>query len=228
MIKLLDLLKEADTNLAQGLPKLVAVLKKYIYDPETHRGNISADEVDVKHDRYVVNHRRLVPMITWEYQNEPQFKKDLDAIGLDYSYYDDDDRLPEITFFPKQQKSNASIGSDSDQNNNGYPDSTEGSNNKNDVNSFIDALNQYNKKRSLFNTTKKLGKLSDRENGYYYRLDNYTDLQTDLNDNFVRASYYTPNHTKPEMFYDLNAFANSIIDRFKSVAPDLANYIKGF
>lgn len=107
-------------------------------------------------------------------------------------------------------------------------DSTENSNN---VNSFIDALRQYNKiskfnTYDLFNVEKRRSKLNDREDGYTYKLSNFIYMHTDLNDNFVRASYDTPNHRRPEMFNDFNEFKKFIVDGYKVVAPDLAKYVK--
>ena len=102
MIKLLDLLNEADTNLSQGLPELLAVLKKYV-------PNIAANNIDVKHNRYVVNDRIFPRQIFDAYSDQTdEFKRDLDAIGLDYFDIDDEDRRFEVAFYP--QKETNSIG----------------------------------------------------------------------------------------------------------------------
>lgn len=103
MIKLKDLLNEADTNLSQGLPELLAVLKKYIR-------RIEADDITVKPNRYSVDGAYLAPEISSEYTNNPQLKKDLDAIGLDLYVSDDSDTRYEILFYPKKETNSAGTG----------------------------------------------------------------------------------------------------------------------
>jgi len=105
MIKLLDLLKEADTNLSQGLPELLAVLKKYV-------PKIDINYVEAKHNRYVVNDRIFPHELADAYrEHTAEFKKDLDAIGLDYFDYDDPDRRFEVLFYPQKEKSSIGTGS---------------------------------------------------------------------------------------------------------------------
>ncbi len=99
MIKLKDLLNEADTNLSQGLPELLAVLKKYV--PE-----VSSFDVDVRPNRYVMDGRYKPSEVASAYSDNPEFKKDLDAIGLDFFSLDDEDRRFEVAFYPKQEKNN--------------------------------------------------------------------------------------------------------------------------
>lgn len=104
MIKLLDLLNEADTNLSQGLPELLAVLKKYV-------PNITANDIDVRYNRYVINDRIFPRQISDAYSDQmDEFRKDLDAIGLEYFDIDDEDRRFEVIFLPKKETNPAGTG----------------------------------------------------------------------------------------------------------------------